>query len=297
MQPLKPERKPALRRDPAPSRAAYRIQRLWLTPVFRASLRIGLPTCAILLGIAWFTSDEGRVEYVSQKVAELRRSIEERPEFMVNLLALEGASEEVAQDVREILPIDFPVSSFDLDLEAMRQTVMGLDAVSDARLRIRSGGILDIHITERLPVIVWRSRDAIELLDHEGHRVAPITTERFSTDLPMISGAGGDKAVGEALRLFAVAESLGDRVRGLTRMGERRWDVVLKGGARILLPEQRPEAALERVIALHHARDLLDRDVVLVDMRNGRRPTVRLSENAVQEMRRMKSIEVREERG
>ncbi|HEX9858962.1 MAG TPA: cell division protein FtsQ, partial [Paracoccaceae bacterium] len=29
----------AARRDPAPSRAAYRMQRLWLTPVFRAVMR------------------------------------------------------------------------------------------------------------------------------------------------------------------------------------------------------------------------------------------------------------------
>jgi cell division protein FtsQ len=32
-----------LRRDPAPSRLTYRVQRLWLTPLFRALLRSGCP--------------------------------------------------------------------------------------------------------------------------------------------------------------------------------------------------------------------------------------------------------------
>ena len=39
---------------------------------------------------------------------------------MVDLMSIEGASDEVQADLREILPIDFPLSSFDLDLEAIR---------------------------------------------------------------------------------------------------------------------------------------------------------------------------------
>ena len=34
------------------------------------------------------------------------------------------------------------------------------------------------------------------------------------------------------------------RVRGLERMGERRWDVVLDHGQRIMLPQDRPVPAL-----------------------------------------------------
>lgn len=297
MQPLILDRKSTVKRDPAPSRIAYRLQRLWLTPVFRSLLRTGVPAFAVVAGAAIFASDEARVEMLTQKVTEIRRSIEERPEFMVNLLALDGASEEVAQDIREILPLDFPVSSFDLDLEAMRRTVMQLDAVMDAQLRIRSGGILDLAVTERVPVVVWRSRDAVELLDIEGHRVAPITTTEFSTDLPIVTGEGADKAVPEALRLLATAGVLGDRVRGLVRMGARRWDLVLTRDQRILLPEKQPEIALERVIAIDQARELLGRDIVQVDMRHATRPTVRLSEHAVTEMRRMKNIELGEDRG
>ncbi|APX90566.1 cell division protein FtsQ [Brevirhabdus pacifica] len=297
MQPLILDRKSAIKRDPAPSRVAYRLQRLWLTPMFRSLLRTGVPAFLVVGAAAIFVSDEARVDMLTQKVTDIRRSVEERPEFMVNLLTLDGASDEVAQDIREILPLDFPVSSFDLDLEEMRQTVLGLDAVLDAQLRVRSGGILDIAVTERVPVVVWRSRDAVELLDVAGHRVAPITTHRFSTDLPIISGEGADRAVAEALRLLESASVLGERVRGLVRMGERRWDLVLTGDQRILLPETQPELALERVLALHQARELLSRDIVAVDMRHGKRPTIRLTEHAVEEMRRMKNIELGENRG
>ena len=39
---------------------------------------------------------------------------------------------------------------------------------------------------------------------------------------------GADLAAGEALEIFAAAQSILPRVRGLVRMGERRWDIVLE---------------------------------------------------------------------
>ena len=35
------------RRDPAPTRLAYRMNRLWLTPLFRAMLHVGLPGVSV----------------------------------------------------------------------------------------------------------------------------------------------------------------------------------------------------------------------------------------------------------
>ncbi|MFM7445141.1 MAG: cell division protein FtsQ, partial [Tabrizicola sp.] len=39
---------PPVRRDPAPTRWAYRMQRVMLTPYLRALLRVGLPTFVVL---------------------------------------------------------------------------------------------------------------------------------------------------------------------------------------------------------------------------------------------------------
>ncbi|KGB80461.1 hypothetical protein JT55_18935 [Rhodovulum sp. NI22] len=74
-------------------------------------------------------------------------------------------------------------------------------------------------------------------------------------------------------------------------MGERRWDVVLDRDQRILLPERGAVEALERVIALDQAEDMLERDLMAVDMRNADRPTLRMSPEAVEELRRVKTLE------
>jgi cell division protein FtsQ len=278
-------------RDPAPSRWAYRAQRLWLTPLFRRALLRGVPLLAMLAAPALWLSDPVRREALQDGISDLRRQVETRPEFMVKLLAIDGASAEVDGEIREILPLNFPVSSFDLDLEAMRQSVMVLDAVKSADLRVRSGGILELKVVQRVPAVVWRGATELALLDADGHRVARIDRRTDRSDLPLIAGKGAGASVPEALRLIAAAAPIEGRLRGLVRMGERRWDVVLDRDQRILLPEQGAVEALERVIALDDVSDLLGRDVRTVDLRNPARPTLRLTPEAVEELRRIRRLE------
>ena len=271
------------RPDPAPSRLSYRMQRWLLTPGFRLFLRAGIPFTVVFVAVSAYLADDARREAVVTAAIDLRNSIEQRPEFMVTLMAVDGAGESVASDIREIVPIDFPISSFDLDLEDIRQTIVGLDPVKEASVRIRPGGILHIDVIERVPTLVWRTRETVELLDETGAHVGFIAARADRPDLPLIAGDGADHHVGEAMQLFAAAAPLGERMRGLVRMGERRWDVVLDRNQRILLPVEAPVQALERVIALSEADDMLDRDVSVIDMRLSARPTLRMSEEAVQD--------------
>ncbi len=276
--------------DPSPSRLSYRFQRWMLTPGIRLGLRIGVPFCLTLAAASAFLADERRRDALNLFVVELRASIEERPEFMVRLMAIDGAGLNLAQDIREVVPLDFPVTSFDLDIEQIRNVIAGLDPVKTASVRIRPGGVLQVDVTERKPEVIWRTHHGLEMLDGNGAHVDDTPTRAAHADLPLILGQGADEHVPEALALIAAAKPLGKRLRGLVRMGERRWDVVLDRGQRILLPADYPVRALERVIMLNQGSELLERDVVAVDMRLGERPTLRMSENSVKEWWRIRQI-------
>lgn len=268
------------RNDPAPSRLSYRFQRWMLTPGIRMGVRMGLPVLAIAAAVGLYFASEDRREAVSAYVAGIRTSIQERPEFMVNLMAIDGASTGLSDDIRDVVPLDFPISSWDLDVEQMRDTITGLDPVKSATVRIRPGGILQVDVIERQPVLVWRTREGIELLDDTGVHVDYTPSRKDHADLPLIAGKGADQHVTEALEIFRTSRSLGERVRGLVRVGERRWDLVLDRGQRIMLPTERPVRALERVLAVNEVQDLLERDVAVVDMRLGQRPTIRMTKAA-----------------
>ena len=284
-------RQVSARRDPAPSRTAYRMHRLMLTPRFRAFLKFGLPILVIAGSVAAYLGDDVRRADALAAVEEARRQIENRPEFTVNLIAVDGASDEVADAIRAAVPVDVPVSSFDVDLADIRARVAALEAVETAAVRIRTGGVLDIQVTERVPVALWRSSGGLAAIDVDGNRVTSLISRTERPNLPLLAGDGAQRAVPEAMELLAAAAPLEDRLRGLLRVGERRWDLVLDRGQRVLLPEDAPIAALERVLALDEAQELFARDIALIDMRNPERPTVRLTASGIDALRQVYDLQ------
>ena len=276
---------PRPRRDPAPSRWAYRAQRLWLTPLFRVALRIGLPAAAAAGLVALVFADTDRRAAITGVFTRLVDSFEDRPEFMVSLLSVDGASPELSDRIRATLGLKLPLSSFDIDLMAARGRIEAIDAVARAEVRVRSG-VLEVRVTEREPALIWRRGDRLVLIDATGRRVDDLAFRNERPDLPVIAGEGADAAAAEAIEILAAAQPIGKRLRGLVRMGERRWDLVLDRDQRILLPVQEPVAALERLIVLDEAEDLLARDVTAIDLRLKDRPVLRLAPYALGEIRR-----------
>lgn len=275
------------RRDPAPSRLSYRMERLWLTPYFRFFIRVGVPVLFVVAVGGVYFGDAGRREAVAEKFADLRGQIENRPEFMIKLMSIDGASGPVADAVRGMVTVPLPASSFQLDLEAMRATIEQVDAVESAKLIIKPGGVLAVTITERKPAVLWRTEASLEMLDATGHRVATLLDRAARADLPVIAGVGAEENVAEAIAILAAAKPILSRVRGLVRMGDRRWDMVLDRDQRILLPEAAPAQAVERIMAIDAAEELLARDLAVVDLRNPDRPTLRLSAAAVEATKKL----------
>lgn len=271
-------------RDPAPSRLSYRVNRLLLTPGFRVFLRFGLPVLLLVAIVGGWASNPDRREALADATNDLKRQVEERPEFLVRMMVVEGASPDIEADIRRNLPVNFPVSSFDLDLDTLRDAIADFDPVARASVQIVGGGILTVTIEERVPVVVHRLDGALVLLDSDGHRVNDITSRKDRPDLPLILGEGAGDHVAEALRIVAAAEPIAARIRGLRRVGERRWDILLDRDQVVMLPEIGARVAVERVIALDQAQDLLARDLKTIDFRNPNRPVLRLSDAAMEDL-------------
>ena len=270
--------------DPAPSRWSYRFTRIMLSPVLRRLVVYGIPVAVALGGITIYFADLDRRDMAKGVVIDAYRSVIERPEFMVNVMSINGASAALDADIREILPVDFPMSQFDIELDVLHGALMELDAVKQASVQIRTGGVLQIDVMERQPALIWRMGENLDILDATGAFIRAAVARTDYPHLPLIAGEGANMQTAKALELFAAVDPIADRVRGLVYVGERRWDVVLTQDQRILLPEQNPVQALERVLVLNQAQDLLDRDLRVVDLRLPNRPTLRVGQTQVDEI-------------
>lgn len=73
---------------------------------------------------------------------EAQSSIQARPEFKVELMKIDGGTEELASSIRKSLNLQFPTNSFDLDLPKIKNQIEQMDEVKVASLFLRSGGLL-----------------------------------------------------------------------------------------------------------------------------------------------------------
>ncbi|CAN5730065.1 cell division protein FtsQ/DivIB [soil metagenome] len=279
-----------LRRDPAPSRLRYRLTRLWLRPGVRRLVNIGLPLLAATAAGWTFAAELDLRARAAAGAAALREAIVDRPQFTVARFDIPDVSPELAEQIAEAALVTLPVNSLEVNVAAVRERIETLDAVERARVRALPSGALEIRAIERLAVVLWRTAGGLELLDQNGIRVAEVDSRLRRPDLPLIAGTGADAHVPEALALLAEAAAVAPRIRALARMGERRWDLVLDRDQVIKLPAAAPIEALRRVMALHDAEELLARDLTVVDLRDPRRPMLRLSEHAAAELARLRKI-------
>ncbi|MEO1551264.1 MAG: cell division protein FtsQ/DivIB [Pseudomonadota bacterium] len=276
-------------RDPAPSRLRYRLHRWWLTPHVRWMARRGAPLLVLIASGLYLVSLPQVRDGAVRVAQDLRTHVAARPELQVHEMRLSGVPERLSGPVRAAMDLHLPVSTLDLKPLALKARIEGLDAVKSAEVRVDADGVLAVDVTVRVPKVVYREGDVLVLLDLEGTSVDRIAARKDAADLPLIAGEGASGAVAEALALMRIAAPIAHRIRGLVRVGARRWDLVLDRDQAIRLPAHGAAEALARVIALNAADDILERDITVWDMRDPRRPTLRLGPHAREELLRLRN--------
>ena len=272
--------------DPAPSLLSYRFQRLWLTPLFRVLIRIGLPVSFIFLFVVMFLSKAENLDYVRSVVNDAHVSVQMQSEYQLRSLSLEGASPLLEQDIQTKFGSLFPVSTFELNLDEMRIWIEDIPSVDRAVVMVSTGGFLSVKIIEVPAAFVWRDVDGLKLVSGSGDILRNIAYRADFGHLPLIAGEGAVDVLEDARSIISDANPIADRLRGLVRVGQRRWNLILLDGQTIALPENSPELALSQAIVLGQAQNLFERDISLIDFRDPSRPTLRIRPAALSHMKK-----------
>lgn len=267
------------KRDPAPSRLGYKFSRWMLSPLIKKSFFFGMPLIILLLPVFIFLKDQNNKNLVEEIVLDFYRKIIERPEFMLSALSIQGSSDSLNAEIREILGLNFPISSFDLDLADLRNRVLSLPPVETAEVRLEGGSILHVKVKEKVPALLLKDDTGIHVLNKNGDYIRPLLSTEYGSKLPVITGEGAQKAAAEAFILFSALYDKLDEVRGLVLVGGRRWNIVLKSGQVIMLPEKKSEQAVQKILILDKAEKILSRDIAVFDFRLPYRITLRFPEN------------------
>lgn len=147
---------------------------------------------------------------------------------------------------------------------------------------------LQITVNERKAFALWQKARAVSVIADDGTVLEPYVAPQL-LGLPLVVGSGAESKAKELLALLDRHPAIRDLVRASVFVGERRWNLRMKNGVEVRLPEAGAAAALERLAGLDAQTKLTTRDITIIDLRLHDRVTVRLSDAAAQA--RMEAME------
>lgn len=157
-----------------------------------------------------------------------------------------------------------------VDIDGLRNELLQLNWVGDARVSRQLPDRIVIDIVERKPHAVLRKADRLVLIDRDGHELEAVSRAKARGYLVLSGlGAGKQPQVEALSALLDAAPALKPQVREAEWMGNRRWNLTFRTGQVLALPEgtDRSAKALIAFARLDGTNRLLGGTVAAFDMR------------------------------
>ncbi|ALE17148.1 Cell division protein FtsQ [Altererythrobacter epoxidivorans] len=224
---------------------------------------------AVILGgavaLAWFIASLAGLPAMAQaQIAGLASDAG----FEVRHVRVTGVERMNAQRVYEkvLSQRDMPMPQ--VELENLREDLLQLAWVEDARVSRQLPETLAIDIVEREPHAVLQKPDRLMLIDATGAELEPVS-RASAKDMLVISGPGANRQVPDLDELLEAAPALRPQVREAEWIGNRRWNLTFRTGQKLALPqgEDAAASALINFARLDGQNRLLGGKVATFDMR------------------------------
>ena len=243
--------------------------------------RVGLSmTVLLLIGSCGFGFVKGgHLQDFVTAVSDARNALANSAGFRITSVVINGRKQLTQDEILAIGGVSGRSSLLFLDAEAVRDKLKANPWIADATVLKLYPGQLMIELTERKAFALWQEAGRLSVIADDGAVLEPYVSRRFLS-LPLVVGKGADTQARDFLALLARYPQVNSVTKAAIFVGERRWNLRLKDGLDIRLPEQDVGNALAMLSKLEKEDRLFSRDIVAVDMRLPDRLVVQLSEDA-----------------
>ena len=243
--------------------------------------RVGISmTVLLLIGSCGFGIVKGgHLQDFVTAVSDARNAMANSAGFRITSVVINGRKQLTQDEILAIGGVSGRSSLLFLDADAVRDKLKANPWIADATVLKLYPGQLMIELTERKAFALWQEAGRLSVIADDGAVLEPYVSRRFLA-LPLVVGKGADTQARDFLALLARYPQVNSITKAAIYVGERRWNLRLKDGLDIRLPEQDVGNALAMLSRLDKEDKLFSRDIVAVDMRLPDRLVVQLSEDA-----------------
>ena len=215
----------------------------------------------------------------SRQGSEIIADVSANLGFSIESVAVEGTKEISRIDILSRLELNFedgqPKSLFSFDVKKARVDLGKISWVKSVVVSKAYPDRLVVRIVERQPFAIWQNGEALDLVETGGKPIDSFD-ERFGY-LPLLVGEGANVHGADIIYQTSRISVLNDKIKAYVRIGDRRWDLHLKNGMNVRLPADGLGLALLKLSQLDKSKDLLSRELAVVDLRLKDRLVVSLS--------------------
>jgi cell division protein FtsQ len=257
--------------------------RRWSMWIFNLRVPAGAGLAAsglfLLATLAYGSVVGDRIPAIIGGLKDARDAAANAAGFRIAAIALSGERHASREEILSVAGVTDTTSLLFFDVDAARDRLKTSPWIADATVLKLYPDRLQIGVKEREAFALWQQAGRVSVVAGDGTVLEPFVNSRLLR-LPLVVGLGAAGRAKEILTLLDRYPDLRDQVRAAVLISERRWNLRLRNGLDIRLPETDVEQALATLVALDRDKKLLSRDIVAVDLRLPDRVTVRLSEAA-----------------
>ncbi|WP_248310338.1 FtsQ-type POTRA domain-containing protein [Bosea sp. 117] len=229
---------------------------------------------------AYGVSRGGHVEMVTESARDIADAGANLVGFKIRTVNLSGQNHVTPGEILATAGVK-PTSSLPfLDAEAARTRLEATPWIKRATVQKLYPDRLDIQVVEREGFALWQKDGKINVIARDGTVIAPYSDDPRYVRLPIVVGEGAQEHVVEIVEALDLVPGVRDQVRAAIRVADRRWTLKLRNGMDVRLPERGLDDALTSLAVLDRDKQLLTRDITVIDLRLPDRVTVRLSDAA-----------------
>lgn len=238
--------------------------------------RLGVAAALVLVlvgGTAFLSLGHGRSPWGNLQYRFFRMTADAGLE--VRAVQVEGRDRASAAAILGALGVARGTPILSIDPAAAKARLEQVPWVRTASVYRRLPDTLFVEMTEQEPLAYWQRGNALTLIDRDGKPIAEKNFAGYSR-LPVLVGDDAPAHAAAVMAMLASEPHLAEQVAAAVRVGGRRWNVEFKNGVSVALPEEGADDAWHRLAAIEKNHRILERRVILVDLRLPDRVYLRL---------------------
>ncbi len=193
--------------------------------------------------------------------------------FGISEIHITGNRRTPYKQILEVLAMQPGQSIFSANLWSAQQKLGALEWIASAEIHRRYPDAIFVSLVEKRPFALWQSPPDIHgeapiwVVERNGKLITSHEVEKFRR-LPKLVGPGAPETAADLVDAVQAHRAIAARIAAYSRVGQRRWNLILDDGVTVELPEAAWQKELDALEHLIIDNGILERDITQIDLRS-----------------------------